>query len=140
MHRECIYCSRDERLDNVMIEICVLGVSTLYLFKEQTYSGRCLLVLNDHEREFFHLTEQVRHALHEDISKVAKAIEKAFLPDKINYGIYGDTMPHMHVHIVPKFKGGDDWGKPFDINPMKVYLSDEEYQFTIERILKHLDF
>ena len=40
----CFYCSKNEYLDNLMIKICDLEVSTLYLFKEQTYEGRCNVV------------------------------------------------------------------------------------------------
>lgn len=138
MQQECIYCSRDERLDKLMIEICELSVSTLYLFKEQTYFGRCLIALNEHQREVFHLKPEVRANLMEDIARVASAIEKAFLPDKINYGAYGDTMPHVHFHIVPKYKDGENWGKTFDMNPNRTYYSDEQYQAMIEKLMKYL--
>jgi diadenosine tetraphosphate (Ap4A) HIT family hydrolase len=39
-----------------------------------------------------------------DVAQVAAAIEKAFQPDKIHYSAFGDTMPHVHFHIVPKYK------------------------------------
>ncbi|WJH36691.1 HIT family protein [Paenibacillus aurantius] len=138
MHQECIYCSRDERLEKLMIEIMELSVSTLYLFKEQTYFGRCLIALNEHQREIFHLSEATRSLLMADMAKVAGAIEKAFLPDKINYGSYGDTMPHVHFHIVPKYKDMEMWGQPFEINPNRVYFTDEQYQGMIEKLIKYL--
>ncbi|MBC8081077.1 MAG: HIT family protein [Gorillibacterium sp.] len=139
MQRECVFCSRDERLEHLMIEICELGVSTLYLNKEQSYLGRCVLVLNEHQRELFHLPEETRAKLMEDIVRVASAIEKSFLPDKINYGMYGDTMPHIHFHVVPKYKDGDSWGGPFDLNPNRVYFSDEQYMGMIEKLIKYLE-
>ena len=33
---KCFYCSKNEDLDGLMIKICDLEVSTVYLFKEQT--------------------------------------------------------------------------------------------------------
>jgi hypothetical protein len=45
----CNYCSKNE--------IGQLRVSTLYLFREQTYRGRCIVALNEHETEFFHLSQ-----------------------------------------------------------------------------------
>ncbi len=139
MQRECVFCSRDERLEHLMIEICELSVSTLYLHKEQSYLGRCVVVLNDHQRELFHLAEETRAKLMEDIVKVASAMEKAFLPDKINYGMYGDTMPHIHFHIVPKYKDGELWGGPFDLNPNRTYFNDEQYMGMIEKLMKYLE-
>jgi len=139
MQRECVFCSRDERLDQLMLEICELSVSTLYLYKEQSYFGRCVVVLNDHQRELFHLPEETRAKLMEDIARVAAAIEKAFLPDKINYAMYGDTMPHIHFHVVPKYKDGDCWGSAFDFNSNRTYFKDEQYQAMIEKLMKYLE-
>lgn len=137
-HPECMYCTNDGRLDKVMIEIGQLSVSTLYLFREQTYRGRVLVALNHHEREMFLLPEDTRNALMADVAQAAQAVEKAFNPGKINYGAYGDTMPHVHFHIVPKYEGGEQWGTTFVMNPGQVYLSDEEYAGLIEQIRQQL--
>ena len=43
---ECLYCQNNEALHNLMIEIAPLSVSRVFLFKEQTYHGRCLVAYN----------------------------------------------------------------------------------------------
>ena len=68
------------------------------------------------------------------MNRAAKAIHKVFRPDKLNYGAYGDTGCHLHMHLCPKYEGGDEWGGTFTMNPGKVYLSDEEYADMIEKI------
>ncbi|MNR06005.1 hypothetical protein D3C85_1220590 [compost metagenome] len=74
-----------------------------------------------------------------DVAQVASAIEKAFSPDKINYGAFGDTMPHVHFHIVPKYKDGYTWGKMFEMNPAdNKQLSEQEYADIIDQIKAHL--
>ena len=45
---------------------------------------------------------------------------------------------HLHMHIVPKYEGKENWGSTFEMNPGKTYLTEEEYQETIEKIKKHL--
>ena len=51
------------------------------------------------------------------VAEVAKAIHRAFHPDKINYGSYADVVS-TYIHIVPKYIGGPNWGGPFaDDNP-----------------------
>ena len=137
-NKDCMYCMEDERRDDIMIEIGKLGVSTVFLFKEQTYKGRCNVVYKDHVKELFQLDEQELAAYMNDVKKVAEAIDKAFQPGKINYGAYGDTMHHLHMHIVPKYEGGANWGSIFEMNPGKTYLTDEEYAQTIEQIKKYL--
>jgi diadenosine tetraphosphate (Ap4A) HIT family hydrolase len=137
-HQECIYCAKDERRDKLMIEIGPLSVSTLFLFREQTYRGRVIVALNTHEREVFHLPEETRNLFMEDVALAAQAVDRAFQPGKINYGAYGDTMPHIHFHIVPKYENGEQWGTTFVMNPGQTYLSDEEYEELIAQIRKHL--
>ncbi|MDD9268498.1 HIT family protein [Paenibacillus sp. GCM10023248] len=135
----CNYCSKNEALNNLMIEIGQLRVSTLYLFREQTYRGRCIVALNEHETEFFHLSQDKQDAYMRDVAQAAAAIEKAFQPDKINYGAFGDTMPHVHFHIVPKYKDGYTWGKMFEMNPSaNLLLTEEQYEALIDQIKSHL--
>ena len=138
LNKDCMYCMEDERRDNLMIEIGKLSVSTVFLFKEQTYRGRCNVVYKDHVKELFQLDEQELTAYMKDVKKVAEAIDKAFQPNKINYGAYGDTLHHLHMHIVPKYEGKENWGSTFEMNPGKTYLTEEEYQETIEKIKEHL--
>jgi diadenosine tetraphosphate (Ap4A) HIT family hydrolase len=133
-----MYCMEDERRDNLMIEIGKLTVSTVFLFKEQTYKGRCNVVYKDHVKEIFDLNEQELAAFMNDVKKVAAAIDKAFQPNKMNYGAYGDTLHHLHMHVVPKYEGKENWGSTFEMNPGKTYLSDEEYAEVIEKIKANL--
>ena len=130
----CFYCSNSKDLDSLMIKICDLDVSTVYLFKEQTYKGRCNVVFKEHKSEIADLTEEEAAAFIKDIRKVAKAIQKAFNPGKINYGAFADTMKHLHFHVVPKYEGGTSWGTTFDMNPGKVLLNDEEYNELVTKI------
>ena len=125
--KNCFYCSKGENLDSQMIKICDLEVSTVYLFKEQTYKGRCNVVFKEHKSEITDLTEEEASAFINDMRKAAKAIQKTFNPGKINYGAYADTMKHLHFHLVPKYEGDPSWGTTFEMNPGKVLLNDEEY-------------
>ena len=134
----CFYCSKNDTLDSLMIKICDLEVSTVYLFKEQTYKGRCNVVFKEHKSELADLTQDEAATFANDIRKVAKAIQKTFNPDKINYGAFADTMKHLHFHLVPKYEGGPSWGKTFDMNPAKVLLNDKEYSELVEKINSNL--
>jgi len=121
-----------------MIEICDLSASTLFLFKEQSHPGRCVIAYKDHVKELFELSETDRNAFMADVCKVAEAIQKAFSPTKINYGAYSDKLPHLHFHIVPKYEGEFEFGGIFEMNPQKTYLTYDEYAAIIEKIAKEL--
>lgn len=135
---ECLYCQNNETLHRLMIKIGDLKVSQLFLFKEQSYHGRCNVVYKDHAVEFHELSDEQRNAFMLDVATVGKAIAKVFNPSKINYGSYGDMISHLHVHIVPKYKDGYGFGGIFEMNPQKVTLSEEAYAEMIEKIKKEL--
>ncbi|MEG0325221.1 MAG: HIT family protein [Cellulosilyticaceae bacterium] len=135
----CFYCVKDNKLTDIMIPICELDASILYLFKEQTYRGRCLVAYKEHKSELFHLTDEERDLFMKDVARTAAAIEKAFAADKINYGAYADKMTHLHYHIVPKYENGPSWGGTFEMMPEpKVLLSDEEYAEIIAKVKENL--
>jgi len=135
---DCLYCQRNELQKSLMIEICDLSASTLFLFKEQSHPGRCVIAYKDHVKELFELSETDRNAFMADVCKVAEAIQKAFSPTKINYGAYSDKLPHLHFHIVPKYEGEFEFGGIFEMNPQKTYLTYDEYAAIIEKIAKEL--
>ena len=83
----------DERRDNLMIEIGKLSVSYRFSFsKNKRIGAKFNVVYKDHVKELFQLDEDELNAYMKDVKEVAEAIEKAFQPNKINYGAYGDTL------------------------------------------------
>ena len=134
----CGYCMRGDLLAQFGIYICDLSVSSLILFKEQSHPGRCIVAYKDHVSEIVNITDDERNAFFADVDRAARAIHAAFHPDKLNYGAYGDTGCHLHMHLVPKYKDGFEWGGVFEMNPKKVFLSEQEYTDMIERIKAHL--
>ena len=106
----CFYCENGEKLRSLMIEICELPYSKVYLNRDQKHRGRCIVALKAHKTEYFQLT-----------------------PEE-NAGYFGDGVPHVHVHIVPKYQNGLNWGAPFDDTLPKQLLSDGEYGEMVEAL------
>lgn len=135
----CGYCMGGELLGAFGIPVCRLSVSDLILFKEQSHPGRCIVAYKDHVSEMVDLSDADRDAFFADVAKAAKAIHAVFQPGKVNYGAYGDTGCHLHVHLVPKYKDGFEWGGVFAMNPGQTYLSDADYAEMIEKLKKALN-
>lgn len=136
--KECLYCQNNETLKSLMIEIAQLSVSRVFIFKEQTYHGRCLVAYNGHVDDLNLLDDEERNAFMADVVKVTRAMQKVFNPVKINYGAYSDTLSHLHFHLIPKYEGGPDFGGVFRMNPKKTYLTDDEYAEMAEALKKEL--
>lgn len=135
---ECPYCQRNEEMQQLGLVIADLSVSTLFLFREQSHPGRCIVAFKDHVSEIFQLSVPERHAFMDDLARSAEAIHKAYGPQKINYGAYGDLYPHLHFHLVPKYRDAFEWGGTFAMNPRQVYLSAEEYAAAIAKVKSEL--
>lgn len=133
---QCLYCTNS--YDNLMIKIADLSVSRVFLFKEQTYRGRCLVAYNGHVNDLNELSVEERNAFMDDVCRVTAAMQKAFNPEKINYGAYSDKLSHLHFHLAPKYVDGPDYGGTFQMNPGQTYLTDAEYQELIDQVKANL--
>lgn len=138
MDQNCAYCMEGELLAKFGIKICELKASKVYLFKEQSHLGRVIVATKRHVDEIVDLSEEERADYFVDVNQVANALHKAFNPDKINYGAYGDTVHHMHFHLVPKYKDEFEWGGVFAMNPDKTLLDNEDYEKVIIKIKENL--
>jgi diadenosine tetraphosphate (Ap4A) HIT family hydrolase len=65
-----------------------------------------VLVLRRHATELFDLTAPERARLIEEVSDVARALAAAFGARKVNYALFGNQLPHIHWHVIPRL-GGD---------------------------------
>lgn len=134
----CGYCMKGDLLNAFGLDICELSVSTLILFREQSHPGRCIVAYRDHVSEMVDLSDEERCAFFADVNRAARAIHAAFHPDKLNYGAYGDTGGHLHFHLVPKYRDGEEWGSVFQMNPGRVTLTPQAYDAMIQVIKAHL--
>lgn len=134
----CVYCDKGEKLNSFAIKICDMKACELYLNKEQSYPGRLILVLKKHAEELFELEAVEQAEFMEDLCRATKAMHELYSPEKINCGMYGDVVKHLHVHIVPKKPDGLDWNGVFQMNPRKTYLEEEEYAKIVANYKKAL--
>ncbi len=133
----CPYCQKGEFLEKFGRLAFETETSEVIVFKDQHHKGRAIVAYKkDHVAEIQDLNDQERNAFMKDVSDVAKAIQKAYNPDRINYGAYGDTLGHLHIHLVPKYKDGFEWGGTFVMNTNE-YASDEEINKVVEDLKKN---
>ena len=72
--KDCLYCTNNETLHNLMIEIAHLRVSRAFIFKEQTYHGRCLVAYDKHVNDLNELSDEQRNLFMADVADVTRAI------------------------------------------------------------------
>lgn len=131
--QNCAYCMQGELVATFGYLAIEMENSLVFIFKEQSNPGRVIVAHKKHVSELIDLTDEERNDYFAEIAKVAGAMHKAFSPNKINYGAYGDTGHHLHFHLVPKYEGGSEWGGTFTMNSGKVMIDDE----TVKSLLKN---
>jgi diadenosine tetraphosphate (Ap4A) HIT family hydrolase len=68
------------------------------------YRGFCRVVWNDHVREMTDLNRASRDILMQAVYVVESALKASLHPDKINLASLGNMTPHLHWHVIPRYK------------------------------------
>src|SRR5665213_2168218 len=93
--------------------IARLMASSLYLSNNQTYRGHCLLILDlRHATRPDQLSAEEWRSFCADLYTAESAISLTVRPDHINIAVLGNVVPHLHWHIVPRYRGDPRWEAP----------------------------
>jgi diadenosine tetraphosphate (Ap4A) HIT family hydrolase len=85
--------------------VATLRAATLYLPHNQTYRGHCVLVFDPrHVTRLDELAPDEWTALADDLHRSTRAITATCAPDHFNVASLGNLMPHLHWHLVPRYK------------------------------------
>jgi diadenosine tetraphosphate (Ap4A) HIT family hydrolase len=77
----------------------------IVLVADADYPGFCRVICNAHIAEMTDLPIPQRSQLMMTVCKVEQAIRHVMRPDKINLASLGNMTPHLHWHVIPRYKG-----------------------------------
>lgn len=106
----CPICVRLEPLDVV----ATLEASWVTMQESAPVPGYACLVSRTHAVELHELPEDDAAAFMRDARKVSRALIAATGAVKLNYEIHGNTLPHLHMHFFPRYRGDRFEGQPID--------------------------
>ena len=126
--------------DDADLQILETQHCRVVLNRDQYFPGYTLLFTREHVTELFHLDKPVRQAVMEDVTRVAAALFAVYRPDKMNYELLGNMVPHIHWHLVPRFASDALWPRPIWSEPHdEVRLSAAGYRERIDAIRNALE-
>lgn len=82
--------------------IARLRATTLALYDDARFPGRAVLVLDAHETLVEDLPLATARDLALDVRQAALAVRAAAGATRINYAAFGNVVPHVHVHLIPR--------------------------------------
>jgi diadenosine tetraphosphate (Ap4A) HIT family hydrolase len=71
---------------------------------DAAYPGFCRVILNAHVREMTDLPPAERQRLMDVVFAAEAALREVVKPDKINLASLGNVVPHVHWHVIPRWR------------------------------------
>ena len=87
------------------------------LVNDLDYPGYCRVICNRHVREMTDLEASARDRVMRVVFAAEEAVRGVMRPDKINLASFGNMVPHLHWHVIPRFVNdrhfpNSIWGEP----------------------------
>ena len=75
----CQYCEKGADLLEKMLPICSYRNADIYLSRDQTHKGKCIVAYRDHKKEWYELSGSEQADLIAAVAATAKAMQKLSL-------------------------------------------------------------
>jgi diadenosine tetraphosphate (Ap4A) HIT family hydrolase len=133
----CPMCA-EERPDETGEGVRFFGgeVADGYLRRRAIQRGLSVVIWRGrHVVEPTELTDAEATAYFRELLIVGRAIETVMQPIKLNYDILGNSLPHLHTHVVPRYREDPRplWPFPFP-DPEPDPMPDAELWADVERL------
>ena len=86
---------------------------------EPGYPGFTRVILNRHAREMTDLAPAERDALMAVVYAVESVVRETMRPDKMNLASLGNMTPHVHWHVIPRFRDDRHFPTPVWAAPQR---------------------
>jgi diadenosine tetraphosphate (Ap4A) HIT family hydrolase len=111
-----------------------------YLVRADVQRGLSVVIFRGrHVVEPTDLTDSEAAAYGREVMRVARAIQTVMQPVKLNYDVLGNSIPHLHTHLVPRYADDPRPGWPFPFpDPMPPPMPEERLMRDVEALRRAL--
>ena len=88
------------------------GFCRVVLVDDANYPGFCRVILNRHAGEMTDLLPRDRARLMRVVFATESALRTLARPDKINLASLGNVVPHLHWHVIPRYRDDAHFPRP----------------------------
>jgi diadenosine tetraphosphate (Ap4A) HIT family hydrolase len=127
----CPYCRKDED-PSQSVTLKLFLHSELCAHPKVCLRGTCYLITREHYVELFDLDDAALLGFMKDVQAAARALKEVTGAFKINYEMHGNTAPHLHLHLFPRYLDDPFAGTAIDPNRTDppVYSGDDFERFA----------
>jgi diadenosine tetraphosphate (Ap4A) HIT family hydrolase len=83
------------------------------------FAGFCRVVWNAHVAEFTDLDHAERAHVMRVVAATENALRKLLAPDKINLASLGNMVPHLHWHVIPRYRDDSHYPESIWAEPQR---------------------
>ena len=133
----CFMCAEGRPEENpIGLRIFAGQVSDAYLRRADIQRGLTIQTWRGlHVAEPTELDPADATAYWLEVLRVAGALETYLKPVKMNYNLLGNSGPHLHTHLIPRYADDPRPGWPFPFPEEEPPLRDEErYRADVEAL------
>jgi len=110
-------------------------VADAYLQRKGSAPGYSIVIFRGrHVADPTQLTADELIAYWAEVQEVAKKVEEACRPCHLNYQILGNAVPHVHVHITPRYLDDPAPERPLMFADRLQEMPDEEYAQLVKAL------
>lgn len=84
------------------------------------YPGFCRVVWQEHVSEMSDLSGAEQRHLASVVNAVESALRTLVQPDKINLASLGNLVPHLHWHVIPRWRDDRHFPRPIWAEPLRA--------------------
>jgi histidine triad (HIT) family protein len=105
-----------------------------------TYLGYLMVETKRHTPGLAELTDQEAQALGLLVTRLSRALKACTGAEHIYSFVLGHDVPHMHIHVVPRYPGAprEYWGTRVDEWPDALHGGAQKIIALCERLREHL--
>ena len=123
-----------------MIDLAELQASWLNAEPIECIKGACHVTSKYHGIELFDLSDDELFKLMKDVCLYSKALKNVTKAVKINYEIHGNSLPHLHVHLYPRYINDPFPGQPIDYRKKRKNIYGKgEYETFIRELRNEIE-
>ena len=124
------------------LPIASLAVADLALYSDGRFPGRCILKLRAHSESLEDLSDELGLDFLRDVKLASVAIRRATGAARVNFAVLGNTVAHVHGHLIPRFPDSESkpGSSPWDDPRPRAKLDsarEDELIAAIRRELEH---
>jgi diadenosine tetraphosphate (Ap4A) HIT family hydrolase len=139
----CGICAMIEHIKGGSFRDFIAELKSCYVIlgDQQFYRGYCVLLSKLHATELYLLPADSARLQFDEMRLAAEAIAAVVMPWKMNYECLGNSEPHVHWHLLPRYETDEMRRGPVWLRPeseRKVMLDENDRSALIGSIRNQL--